>query len=404
MMCINSYKIHYIIFIIVILIFGGIHLIGPVTGRHLALLYMVGLNHKEMGKLWHHRLFNIYMIFIFIFGITSFYYGYFDHFMHDVLAYYIPSYIVCWSTYILISKNNSIDSLITTLILIGIFNGFVTIGQYFNNPIAFSVPLLLEVSGHEGIIDILLNTLNTDTNNFSLYGIFGPVSNGYFSSVVSVLILAYLSKWNKSIVLIVWIFLLFSLFCVQQRTAFVVGVFGSLYLFVKQYDTLSTLNKICVLLIVLLSIIFILNTLDISQMFQDSRYKDFSLGSREQIYAQSIRYIETNLFTANYYHYASIFVMPPHNLFYNMLVYGTLLGAIPLIIVFLTLLKKAMTNVFTVINNCNTTLIALSISFVVYNLNSLTHNASIVTGDILFWLLSTPIMYYSEKTRCNHLN
>lgn len=392
---INSFQIKYILFIYITLVFGGIHLFGPITGRHIMLFYMFLVCLKETKALWNNWIFSNYIVFIGIFGLGSILYGYGNLFAHDLFAYYVPSYIACWATYILITKYQSLDTLLFSLVTLGILNGVITVGQYFNNPIAFAVPAFLEVTGYEKIPNLMISSISNDTNNYALYGIFGAVGNGYFASVAAVLSLNYIGKWKNTLVLILWIFLMFSLFCVQQRSALAAGVLGSFLLFFKKLESITNVQKIGLVTGLIAVLYVMLSRVNYEAMFSESRYTDYSLGSRADIYKHSEQYIIENLFTANYYHYDAIYNIPPHNLFYNMVVYGTIIGAIPLLIILISLSKTALKLVIMRIKPLTSTYVCVAMAFFVYNISSLAHNASIVTGDVLFWLLAIPLMYES---------
>ena len=396
------FKTVYSLFLIAILVLGGVHLLGPLTTRHIFLLIMMVTCVKETHSLYHNVLFNIHLVFVLIFGVCSFYHGFFDLFLHDLIAYYFTAYVCCWATYILIIKYNGINVFTNTLLVVAVVNSFVTIGQYFNNAIAFGFPMVLQVTGYEELGDVLFNNTGRETMDFALPGLFGSVCNGYFSSVVTILILKYLHSKFRLIVIPIWCLFLFSLFCVQQRTALVAGVIGSLFLIIKQFNSFKMNQKLLFIVVCICVSAYFISTIDFEEMLSDSRYKDYSLGVRETIYQNCKDYISWNPLTANIYHFNTLYRDPPHNLFFNSIIYGTLFGSFIILYVFYRLLLLALKVILKRIDNITLSYITISVAFLSYNINSLTHNASIVTGDAMFWLLATAIMTFTQTSKISH--
>ena len=156
------------------------------------------------------------------------------------------------------------------------------------------------------------------------------------------------------------------------------------YLFFKKYKIL-TLPLVFILVGILYIIVDVLNF-----GFQDlGRLQNLEDNEREIIYSLSLDFIKENLMfggqlkSGEYLLSNGASVSSSHNFILNAFVYSGVFGAVILVYLFIKLLINCIAYL---INNNKPTLY-IAIALIIYLLNSLTHNKSLVTGDEVIWIL-----------------
>lgn len=394
-----KFKLLYCSLLILTLVFGGVHAGSSLLSiRNVSMIVMLLICYKETNEVWMQKYFQIYLLFISFFGLGSLVHGYFPEYLKYVIGYYFACYIWCWATEILIYKYDSKCTLIYTLLAIGAIDVFFTIAQYYHFDMAFNLSIFLNIDDEERISGVL-ETYNGVLNRTSLPGILGPVYNGYFLAVCSIIVLFFMSERLFFITIILWAFYVFGLYCVMQRAAIIAGIVPSLF-----YIIMYCKNKVSIMKkLILFSFIFSVGIyllfygLNMSDEFNNSRYASYDWNNRSDVFDFAIHYIEQNFIFANYYDMMSKTDMPPHNLFMNSIVFGTFFGALAVMyLIFrhlLLSLKIIIEEIRTIDDNKD---ILFSLAGLAYFVISLTHNNSIVTGDVLFWLLAVPVFCYSK--------
>lgn len=313
----------------------------------------------------------------------------------DLGKYFLGRYFVCFSAiYITFSMLNNviiINRTIGLLVTMGAINGVVNVYQFIGNVTALSVPLLFRPSGSE-IIDLDVMTASETAMGVGVVGLFGNiVRNGYFSAVFAILsglLVARATSFpNKIIFIGLTIFLIYTVFLTQQR--FVLLLVLAFYF----YYLNTKLNKfLYTSLIVIMTLLYYNYS---SYLFTNEslgRYNNMSDEGRLEIYGAALRFLSDNVIFGGQLKFGNEMiangstVVASHNFFLNAFIYSGLLGGVVIIGLFFRLISHSIGFLTSSLRK-NKASVFLSAALMVYLLNSLTHNASLVTGDEHIWML-----------------
>lgn len=374
----------YILFLVSSLILGSQY-IGFLSYRQLLSIVMLVFCLKEYRGLWMEKSFRFFLGFVLFFCFTSVFSGFFSECIKVVVAYYLVAYIGLWSTVISVQKNNGMDC-IHTIVAIGVIDAVVTILQSFGNPIALGVGLLF---APEEIENLMEKADQSEVLTVSISGIVGQVYNGYLLMTSSILSFLYIKKYKVLLKYIPFAICFIACFLCQQRFPFYVTILFVAFFLLQSFKQYSIGKKILFLIIVTFALCLIVPKFVEFSNYHDLRYS--AIGSdgtgRVEIYQFALNYITQNFFTANIFEFRELCGFSPHNILFNGLIYGGIIGFCFLLVTFCVQLKKALGNVFASFNKNSYFIFFSSCAFLAFTANSLTHNASIITGDLLIWVL-----------------
>lgn len=380
----------YILFIFCQLVYGSWHIIGPITPRHIMSVVVLLLCVREQG-LKFDKYFVLYGLFIGCFLLAG---ALSDNMIDAInwsLAFYFVSYVAYESTKIVVCKYEGINYLVYSLLFVGILDSLFTIGQMYMIPFVSEVSNYLHFNREDELMAYVADTNRASMGGFAVPGIVGNVANGYLISSMCILCLySQDSKLHVSNVLL-WLFFEFTLIIIQERTALVVGTVLSFYAIFKlfRFEASKSTSRVPILIVILILIIFSLNLSELNQLaFSDnSRYEHgFDYGEeRGHIASQVWEFFVKNPL-GGYFKYKELAAYP-HNVFLNALVFGGLFGTIAIIVLLFKHLAKVIRVVFSKFQNTNANAIFIfALMFICFNANSLTHNASLVSGDASYWV------------------
>lgn len=391
----NKFVIIYIIFFISQFLFGTIY-IGPLSVRNIMTLVMLFECVKE-GYCKIDKYFGIYMVFIAFYVLACGLTGYFEDAVTKCFAYYLVCFVAYQSTKILILKYDAGVALIYTILVVGIVDAILTIGQYFGNSYAFEIFEFFKSKGTSEDTLLLFDKKGT-LNGVVMPGLIGGVANGYFLSAMCALAFFQKEANLKIYNIILALFFLVATFMVQERTGAVVGIFITSYLFFKQQIKKVNIGVIFVLIIIGLNVLpFLSDTI----FGESSRYSNlsFSDDARSNYWEYVLNYMLINPL-GSIYGYEQIYFMPPHNFILNAFVYAGIIGGPILLLLIVIQVKYIIPIVMGRINVSNILPILFGLVYMGYTLNSVTHNASLMTGDSMFWI-SWAVVICSSRSRGN---
>ncbi len=399
------FPVLYSILLVVSFCFGSVYVVEPLIVRYFAMLVLAAACLSERyliprnGYLW------LYVIFILFYAFTSFTQGYAEDFLKLFVGYYLNCFLWIWATWILIVKYRATHVLIYSFLAICLMNALITIGQHFLNPIAFSIPRALDVMGVDKM-DSMIEKSDDVVKEFALPGLMGPFQNGYYAAVGCVVSLYMFARNKKWLWLALWPLFLYALFCVGERAALVGGLAFSVLYLVKVVSSSRSSFVLAIFVCLLGGMFFYLpgNDLDMSSAIEGTRYESFDFDSRTGIYSKAVNYIILNPMTANMFDFNQQTNLYPHHLIYNAFICGTFVGGIIILGVLGVISLKVLRILMGPLTEQNKTLVMLAFAFFCYNMVSFTHNNSIVTGDVLFWLITTPMLVhfnYSRQSKAN---
>lgn len=397
------FKIVYILFFIASYLYGSLQLVGPVTPRHIMTVAMLAMCFREgMPKLDKYMiLFIIFTSCVLCSGIA------YPQYMPDTLKWVVAAHFVAivafQATRILVEKYNAANCLLYTFIAIGILDAIVTIGQFQIGPYA------------EVIMKVVANNVDTDQLDMSEYhggdsmagfvppGLVGAVANGYLLSALTILVL-----YNKRVKLgllniVLWLFCLYALYCLQEKTALVAGGVLSMFLLykiglstAKDNIYLKLLMNVAVIAVVIAVVIaFILMSADNEEM----RYNDgFEMtDARNDLLASALTFISENPFGGIFEFNKQNHDLPPHNLFLNAFVWGGYLGGICILLLLFWQGMLIAQRLLRPVTGQNIKGYVAALTYLCFTLNSITHNSSIVMGDFFFWAFWAVFQFQKDE-------
>ena len=183
----------------------------------------------------------------------------------------------------------------------------------------------------------------------------------------------------------------------------IAGLFGSgLVFYTIFFNRLSTSGKFLILTAFFIGALYLVGQIDLTEYTEGTRYESFDLDSRENLYKSSRDYLSDNILVANMLDFYEKYGKYPHNLFYNAFIYGSFLGGILMLYVIVLMLIRTVMVLRKKTNDSNCHIVIFACAFLAYTVCSLTHNASILSGDSLGWLLVVPILI-DEKDKRTYL-
>lgn len=387
------YIILYILFFVAQLLYGSWHILGPMTPRHIMTLIMfcVCIRQRAFIRDKYMTHYNIFVILFLLLGIGG---GYVNQTLTKLIAYFFVSIVAYYSTLVFVYKYKGTYYLVLTLLVLGVLNSVVTIGNMFMMSWATRITDFLHLSNSAELLEYVDERINTETmDGFAVPGIISDVGNGYFMAYMS--ILALYSKDKRLHIYHLPLYLLFvvTLFFIQERTALVAGVVLSMYalfrLLTMQNLKISGHKRLMLIAIVIGGLIYLVPITYDYMTNGSSRYAidgfDYAEG-RTRLNDKSIEFLSSNPW-GGFFDFFKQYHVYPHNLFFNALIYGGIIGGLS---IFSLLWKQAIFMFSTItkkIDENDYDFFIFSLMFIAYNLCSLTHNQSVVTGDPTFWVL-----------------
>lgn len=385
----------YLFFLVSVLLFGSF-LIGPLTGRVWVVIIMFfyllfsSMKNKVYKKNVYINYFLVYIVFLLLAQVMN---GDMESYgIKWVLANHFVC-IVAFVATIYFTKFNiqsRIDVIIITIMGLLVIDSIVTIMQYRNESLGWAINLFLMQGRNEEIVAFQESRqmLETLAGVAKAPGIFdSSVENGLFLGSCSILPFYFFlrnSKIMKVITLTVMCLSMLACFMCQERAAMLVLLVSVFYLYFKAFNRnakWTTLVLISVIAIILILII------DFS-IVNFGRYEEvgmFSNEARKSIWSNAIPFISDNLVWGGVAHFRSITGSLPHNFFFNSFVFSGLLGGITIITLFIMIAYKGCRLV--TLRKTNNTTRVLAMALLAVLTQSLVHNASIITGDVLTFLL-----------------
>lgn len=391
----------YLFFLISVLVFGSF-IAGPLTLRVWAVMVMFSyllFSSIKNPVYKNNKYILIYIIFIvFLFLAMTFNGDAETYGLKWIVANHVVSIIVFVATYYVTKDNrqNRMDVIIVALIFILVVNSLVTIAQYFNEPIGWAVSFFFLQGRNEDIVTFqeAYQSLDTLAGVARTPGIFdSSVENGIFLGSFGFLPFYFIKRDNRLLRLLSIIVIVLSLiacFMCQERAAMLTMSASVIYLGYK-----SMKNNAWSFLVAIFVLIILLYSIDFSSI-DAGRFHDVGIdnSARRSIWADIDPFLENNLLLGGAEQFMRLSGHMPHNIFFNAFVFGGLLGGITAIVLYFLFLIKGVKNVLskkTNIPNC-----AIALAFLSILAQSLVHNSSIISGDVMTFLLFS-LLFVSEE-------
>lgn len=386
------YIILYILFFIAQLLYGSWHVLGPMTPRHIMtiVMFFVCIRQRAFVRDKYMQHFYIYIILFLLLGLGG---GYVSQTFTKFFAYFFVSIIAYYSTLLFADKYKGSHYLVVTLIVLGILNSVVTIGNMFMMSWATRITDFLHLSNSADLLEYVGDRVNTETmDGFAVPGIISDVGNGYFMAYMSVLALYSKDKKIHIYQLAIYVFFLVTLFFIQERTALVAGLLLSMYALFRiltMHNYIANNKKHMIQISIIVGLIYLIPIAYDYMSNGSSRYAtdgfDYA-GGRTGLNNMSYQFLVSNPW-GGFFDFYNQYHVYPHNLFYNALIYGGIIGGFSIFSLLWKQMKLSYSIITKRIEETDYDFFLFSLMFLAYNLCSLTHNQSVVTGDPTFWVL-----------------
>lgn len=389
--------VFFLLFIVAILICGSI-ILGPFSLRIymtvIMLFSLLFLKQPAKERLYKVRTdyISIFLVCITMLGIALLLndglivFG----FLNRCLAYYLVCIVAYFAVDRYVKNEGHFDKIVFVLSLIVLFDTVVTILQYQNNPIGWSLGAIFsDVEEFATYLDEHDSFLGVS----KLPGIFGhPVSNGFFLAVATPMLLTGIEKKNKLKALFyigIIALSLLALIFLQQRAAFF------LVLMFVAYHFLKTIVKNPFRFIVPVGIIVILILYVIPSGGGDvelGRLSTSDNSSRTRVWRRAFQVILENPLFGNPARYYQAAEYSAHNMLIDSLIDSGIFGFIPLSIL---VIKTVKDSAKITLKNNNLYARVFSYCVLISMAMGLFHNTSYLTGDVIIFI-TLALMFKSQ--------
>lgn len=394
------FKITYLLFLFLIITGSNLYFAG-ITLKYVISLFLFAWVITKDKTIKMDRCFRLYVVFVFVFFISSMLTGHVEQFLNTFFRFYFPAYVGLRATHICLEDDFSFSKhILALLLLLGIFDVAVTYSQFSLNTSWYEpIRNFFQFAVDENFEEFVENRSWLTTKSLA-YGIFASAAmNGYYLCLFCVLsIYPYLSTKNIGYLLLPFLFLV-GLFVCQERSPFYLSVLLLGYLIIKSILFLSPGKRLLILIgIVVVFTAGLENIIRISEDF-GMRFTERGLDGtgRDDIRVGYWEYIGSNPLFPNFYDLLDKGNRAPHNIFMNALVYGGPISFILIMSILVIQSKRALQIIKNINNTDNYLTVAFTLGWIIFSANSLVHNRSIVTGELILWVLWA-IMSHEDKT------
>ena len=397
-----TFKGLYVFFVIAIVFYGNAHVFGGVTPRHIAAIAMIIAFAKKESHFALNNIICLYLLFILCFGVSSSVTGYSIEYLTFLFSNYMVSLVAYWATRILIIRYNGIGTFLNLFIVLGVLDSLITICQTFGIALGDDLMQWFHLYSSQEFMEELNEERAEDGLSLMMHVMPGAfnngVANGYFLMTTGVISLKLLIQRFEIIRLIPWLICTLGCICVQERSPIVILIVLSFYVFYKFMVSEEKISK----LTFIVSLIAIISSVYKFFFRFGSRIAEvgFEDKGRVGIYNNAMNYYFDHLFIGGFYQFTSEYSTAPHNLILNAFIYGGVIGGFAIVAILFMQFKPIVEFLRGKINGLRRLCFITAIAYIAYTLNSFLHNRSIVTGDVMIWMLWAAF-YYSHKISKN---
>lgn len=391
----------YILLIVCNIVYTDLPLFGSITYRHVSTIGLIlFLFTQEGANLKPDKYFAIFFVYVFFWGVGAISTGYGSQFVNKFFGTTLSAFAAYQSTKFLINKYDSLHVLIIILLVIGYIDSLCTILQFYHQPVGYSIPQLLNIDFISDFEEYAERRYSAGDTAFTIQGIIGGAKHGYFASCVAILALYPFKGRLRPINIATWALFVVSLFFIQERTAFVVGLLCSIYCLYrisKIQSTQTTFTKHFVRLIAILVLCGITYLLYNTIGSVDTRYTTLGTDTqgRSEYIQNAFDYLMHNPL-GGYFEYSASGAMAPHNMFVNAFLWGGVIGGLIVIVLILRQLKEVIAALVHKSNSIPIQVILFATIYLAYTGNSMLHNESMVNGSTIIWVYWAVYLTYTD--------
>lgn len=301
-------------------------------------------------------------------------------------------YLNCFVTFLafnhFVKAPKQLKTTIVFLIAVVAFDCIVTILQYQGNPIGIGIALGL-INDPEVQTDILTGQgSGFDTFGKDLtIGIFNyTFINANYIAIVGLMLLGVWESSKNRIVKIVYscLFVLFvyASFVTQSRTPFILLLLLSFYITIRGFLKKRTgiILAAAFVLILFIVIPLVVESVDFGRLFESDKYEN---DPRQKIWDYCYDFIADHLMWGGPLLFDKTYNMAPHNYFLGAFISSGLFGGLVAAFIYFYVLLNCL-KLF--LKKHSMMVCSLAGAVLIYSAGSLFHNASIISGDTMFYV------------------
>lgn len=388
------FPLFYCLFLLICIFYPSVSFGGGLQVRHYMIVLMfVLLLILQKGRLqvdWFMLLYGLFMFFYFVSGVLT---GYIEEHLNKLLGTYLSALVMYMATKVMILQYDKIKMISWVLLLIFLADAIITIGQYYQIPQLVAFPDFVGIKIDEDFTEVIEEELTMEGR--PIEGLVGAVMNGYILSIAT--ILAWYPFKNKRVYLnvVFWSICMVGSFLAQERSGFFLAILCTCGLVFFRFRSRSGLAII--LLLGALVLMFVLGPSLFDYLFSHGRYQMGLEGGRQLRIMHGTDFFIDHPLGGDFL-YNEMRMSRPHNLFINMLVVGGIFGGLCLFAIVARQLFLICR--FIIRDKKATNWIPLLYGMMYLNLtaNSLVHNASIVYGSVLFFVIWGVVACYMDPS------
>lgn len=384
----------FYIFLFSVLLLGSFKL-GPYSFRvYMVLIMMFYLlfSREKVNFKISNKFMKVFLLYIVVTGLVLISIGEFQDYdyINLCLAFYLPCFVTVSAINRFIDSKHALIQLMWFLIVLIFFNCIITQLQFNGFILGKVIAMALTTS-----MDVEANILYDNDIDSSLLrgeglpvGIFGFVfTNANYSSTFGIFALFLYDYYNRNKLIQAFFLLVLGLciyncYLIQERTAFFGIIAASVFILLKNIESKNIkivfISLLVIMLIVLLPSFW--NADSLGRLAEFNTKED----TRNDIWTKCFYFLSENFLTGGPVAYSKLSEIAPHNYFLNALITSGFIGGS--IAIYLYIISSIKATVYTLKCKSNYTRIVAA-SVCIYALGSLFHNASIISGDTLFFIL-----------------
>lgn len=310
-------------------------------------------------------------------------------FLKSLLSLYLNCFITFFAFKHFVKTPKQLKTTIIFLIAVVAVDCFVTILQYMGNPIGIGIALGL-INNPEVQAEILTGqNFGNDTFGKDItIGIFNySFINANYIAIVGLMLLGvWESSKNmlgKMLCLILFSLYVFASFVTQSRTPFILLLLFSFYIamkgFLKKKAGIIIAASFIILLLIIIPII--IDSVDFGRLFEASKYDD---DPRKKIWEYCLDFLDNHFLWGGPNLFEKSYGKAPHNYFLGAFINSGLFGGLVAIFMYFHVIFNTLP---LFLGKHTMTVYSMSGAVLIYCAGSLFHNASMVSGDTMFFII-----------------
>lgn len=342
---------------------------------------------------------KLYACYIVVFWLCSMCNGDGDFGRNSLTVSYIISILIFYYLSFNINTARKLQIITNVIITILFFNCLITIAQYHNNALGWGTWYIFndaETVSQAQLVEKLNGSKAQMIGSDHAFcpGIFpSQVLNGYILASLGIIALFEALKSQRFVYRVVHSVIvasvLYALFVAQQRMAFFLFMIACVCINFTKYKYQT------IIFAAIAATYFLTSEIDLSED-TIGRFANVEDKTREKLYETGINYIADHWLYGGRKAYLLINDLSIHNVFLNSFLYGGVMGAILICIIYVRMCIRCLKIILRNFSHPICPTVAFAYALLIYNLISLTHNNSLLTGDPIIWVLYALMLISSQ--------